>query len=331
MRSLSSSLITRRQLIGGLAGASVAAAMAPSLALGRGTAPARPPQTPPARRAPGGGLQVTELAPGAHMIAGAGGNTTVRFGPDHVLAVDSGLPDRAEMLLAAVTGLAPDRPATLINTHWHFDHAGGNKAFADAGFRLLASANCRKRLASGGRIDFYQRDIPPGEPRVLPIAGVVGQIELDAGGPVSCTARPPAHTDGDLTVHLHDADVIVMGDIFFNGIYPFIDYSSGANVPGIVAAADAVLAQAGAATKIVPGHGPLADAQALRRYRDMLADVHGRVAALIDSGTSEDDAVAAKPTAAHDQAWARGFFQGEQFTRIVYRTILAQRQPSPAR
>lgn len=274
---------------------------------------------------------MTELAPGVHMIAGAGGNTTVRFGPDHVVAVDSGLPDRAEMLLSAVRALAPDRPATLINTHWHFDHAGGNKAFAEGGFRVLASAKCRQRLAGGGRIDFYQRDIPPGEPRVLPIAGVVGQLELDAGGPITCTAQAPAHTDGDLTLHLRDADVIVMGDTFFNGIYPFIDYSSGASLPGIVAVADAALAQAGAGTKIVPGHGPLADAEALRRYRDMIRDVHDRVAALIDSGASEDQAVAAKPTAAHDQAWARGFFQGEQFTRIAYRTIQAERRGAPAR
>jgi len=112
--------------------------------------------------------------------------------------------------------------------------------------------------------------------------------------------------------------VIHMGDTFFNGLYPFIDTSSGGTVAGVLAAADRGLKMAGDKTKIIPGHGPLATKADLKAYRDMLAAVSANVAGQVKKGKKLEEVVASKPTAQFDAAWGKGFLAPDKFVEMLY-------------
>ena len=136
----------------------------------------------------------------------------------------------------------------------------------------------------------------------------------------------PAHTDGDVLVHFAKHDVLQTGDTFFNGFFPFIDYSSGGWIGGMVAAADVALKICGEKTRVIPGHGPLGTPADLRAARDMLATVQGRLEKLLDAKKSVDEIVAAAPLADLDARWGKGFFNAEGFTRNAAAGIMRHRQ-----
>jgi glyoxylase-like metal-dependent hydrolase (beta-lactamase superfamily II) len=131
----------------------------------------------------------------------------------------------------------------------------------------------------------------------------------------------PAHTDTDIYVHFHKANVLHAGDTWFNGMYPFIDEATGGRIGGMIAAAEKSLAVADDYTRIIPGHGPLGSKADLKRSHDMLSAIRDKVAALKAAGASEQETVAKRPTADFDAAWAKGFITGDIFTGIVYRTV----------
>lgn len=270
-------------------------------------------------------IEAVELASGLHLIKGPGGNIAVLKGPDGLTVVDSGLPMRADEVLATITraGGAPLR--RLINTHWHFDHAGGNEVFARGGAEILATAATRNRLATEQYTEVFKLKSPPSPPIALPTL-TSSQFELHVGGEtIHLTAVPPAHTDGDLIVHFKSLDVIHTGDLFSNGFYPNIDASSLGWIGGMVSAADQILKLAGPNTRIIPGHGPMAVAADLAAARKMLATVHDRLSAMADAGRTMQEAIAAKPTADLDAAWGKGFFNGGMFTRVAYEGVLKRR------
>ena len=132
---------------------------------------------------------------------------------------------------------------------------------------------------------------------------------------------PPAHTDTDILIHFTRANVIHAGDIVFNGTYPLIDYTTKGNIAGMVAAADRTLALSDTQTKIIPGHGPLADRAALQQYREMLATVRDHVAKLKQSGKTLEESVAEKPTKDLDEKWGNGFIKNDFFVKLVYTTL----------
>lgn len=134
----------------------------------------------------------------------------------------------------------------------------------------------------------------------------------------------PAHTDGDSVVHFRDLDVIHTGDLFFNGFFPFIDTQSGGDMEGVIAAVDRMLALCGPDTVVIPGHGPLTDCAGLAEYGDMLRTIHARVAALVADGATEDEVVAADPTAEYDAEWGNGFLGVERFVRSIYRDLTSR-------
>jgi glyoxylase-like metal-dependent hydrolase (beta-lactamase superfamily II) len=131
----------------------------------------------------------------------------------------------------------------------------------------------------------------------------------------------PAHTDGDSVVHFRKSNVIHMGDLFFNGAYPFIDVSSGGSIEGIIAAADRVIGMADTGTKIIPGHGAVAAKDDLVRYRDMLKGVLGAVKPLVSAGKTLDEIKAAKPTAAYDETWGKAFVKPDLLLQILYQDL----------
>jgi cyclase len=268
-------------------------------------------------------IQAVELAAGLHLVHGPGGNIAVLSGPDGLTVVDAGVPMRAKETLETVKREGGKPVSRLINTHWHFDHAGGNEVFAGAGAAIIATAATRKRLATDQYTEVFKMTTPASPTIALPTL-TSDELELHVGSEVlHLTAVPPAHTDGDLIVHYTAHDVIHTGDLFSNGFYPNIDSSSLGWLGGMISAADRILKLAGPKTRIIPGHGPMATAEELTAFRKMLVTVHDRLAPMLDAGKTTREAIDAKPTADLDANWGKGFFTGGMFTRVAYEGLKA--------
>ena len=263
-------------------------------------------------------IEVENIAENLDLIKGAGGNVAVLRGPDGLLVVDSQIPARGKEVLETARRIGGKPVSTLINTHWHFDHAGGNEFFGRAGAMIVATATTRKRLSTDQYTEAFKLTTPASPPIALP-SFTAEQADFHVGNEtVHLAAVPPAHTDGDLIVHFTTHDVIHTGDLFSNGFYPNIDASSRGWIGGMIAAADIILKLAKPTTKIIPGHGPMGTPSDLEAFRAMLITLHDRLAPMLDAGKSADEAVAAKPTSDLDAKWAKGFFNGGMFTRIAY-------------
>jgi glyoxylase-like metal-dependent hydrolase (beta-lactamase superfamily II) len=265
-------------------------------------------------------IKAEKLADTVHMLTGAGGNMGLCVGPDAVFLIDDQFAPLAPKIKAAIAAITPRPVQFLLNTHFHFDHTGGNQAFGGEGALIVAHDNVRKRLSADQLISLVgstsaQRASPKA---ALPVVTVAGEITFHINGEeVQAFHVPRAHTDGDLIVHFRRADVIHMGDVFFNGMYPFIDASSGGSAEGVVAAFDRVLALAGEKTKIIPGHGRLATRADLAEHRAMLAAVVQKVKELRAAGKSDAEIRDSKPSAAFDARFGGGFIKPDAFVQSL--------------
>jgi cyclase len=220
---------------------------------------------------------------------------------------------------AAIRELSDQPIRMVLNTHWHFDHTGGNELLADEGAVVIAHENVRKRMSTRQFTEFFQTERPPSPAGALPVVTFTRDITLHLNGQTMAVEYvPPAHTDGDAIVWFRELNAVHMGDTYFNGFYPFIDTSSGGTIRGMVSAVAAALARMDGDTRVIPGHGPLSNAAELRVYHDMLQAVVERMDALIAAGNDLDAIVAAKPTATFDAEWGDGFIKPDDWVRLVY-------------
>jgi len=264
-------------------------------------------------------IQTEKLADSVYMMTGSGGNLGVSVGDDGVFLIDDQFAPLTPKIQAAIAKLSAKPVRFMLNTHWHFDHTGGNENLGKAGAVIVAQENVRKRLSEEGVIAFFGMKTKPEPPVALPVITFTRDLSFQLNGEeIRALHVPRAHTDGDTIVHFAKSDVIHTGDTFFNKMYPFIDTSSGGSVAGVLAATDRVLKMAGDKTKIIPGHGPLASRADLKVYRDMLAAVAGRVAGQIKQGRKLEEVVASKPTAQLDAAWGKGFLAPDKFVEMLY-------------
>ncbi len=264
-------------------------------------------------------VKVEPLGPGLSMLTGAGGNLAVSSGPDGVLVVDDDYAPLTDKIKAAIAKLGDKPIRFVVNTHWHGDHTGGNENLGKAGVVIVAQDNVRKRMSVEQFLEAFNEKVPASPAIALPIVTFTEGVTFHLNGEtIQVFHVPPAHTDGDAVVRFVKADVIHMGDTYFNGMYPFIDASTGGNIDGMIEAANRVLAGCGAATRLVPGHGPLGDKASLTRYRDMLVAARDAIRPLVKAGKSRADVVAAKPTKALDGVWGNGFMKPDDFVAVVY-------------
>jgi glyoxylase-like metal-dependent hydrolase (beta-lactamase superfamily II) len=264
-------------------------------------------------------IDTTPLRGPLSMLSGSGGNITVLTGKQGKLMVDAGIAvsrPRVESALAAISS-APVK--YLINTHYHWDHADGNTWVKDDGATIIATAGTVKRVSTSTRVDDWDFTFP-----ALPAKGIPTEI-LTAnktyhfdGQTVEVRLLDPSHTDTDLYVVFREANVASLGDLFWNGVYPFIDNENGGGIDGMIKADDAILAALNDDVVLVPGHGPVGTKKQFRDFRDMLAGVRDKVAALKKQGKSRDEVVAAKPTAQYDAIYGHFVIDPDFFTRIVY-------------
>lgn len=265
-------------------------------------------------------IQTQKLTDNVYMLLGAGGNIGLSVGEDAVFLIDDQFAPLAPKIKAAVARITPKPVQFLLNTHFHFDHTGGNEAFGSEGALIVAHDNVRRRMSSLQLITLLGNTSrqPPSPKAALPVVTVTSELTFHINGDeVHAFHVPRAHTDGDLIVHFRKADVVHMGDTFFNGFYPFIDVSSGGTADGFIAAADRVLALASERTRIIPGHGPLASKADLQASRDMLATVTQRIKDLRRGGQTDTQIRDAKPTAAFDARFGGGFIKPEGFVQMM--------------
>jgi glyoxylase-like metal-dependent hydrolase (beta-lactamase superfamily II) len=266
-------------------------------------------------------IKTTKLRDNIFLLEGGAGNQLLQTGSDGSLLIDAGFSTVGAKTCAAVSALSHGAPFALINTHWHFDHTGGNEALHAAGFTIYAHQNTRKRLSTPQTMKFFHMTFPASPAGALPTITFENSLQLwHNGDAIDLVHFAPAHTDSDLYVYFHRADVLHLGDVWFNGAYPIIDESSGGSIGGTIQASANALEVAGSGTRIISGHGAVGSKADLRSYHDMLAAVRDKVAALKSAGASEQEAVAKKPTAEFDGVWGKGW-GGDLFTGMVYRTL----------
>ena len=264
-------------------------------------------------------IETVGVAGSVSMLVGRGGTIGSSAGEDGVFMVDDQFAPLTAKIQAAVAEISEQPIRFLSTTHWHYDHTGGNENLGNAGAVIVAHDGVRRRLEAGGLIEFFNNQIPPAPKAALPVITFADSVTFHLNGDqIHVFHVPPAHTDGDSIVHFKKANVVHMGDLFFNGLYPFIDGSSGGSVDGVIAAAEKVLGMIDDETKIIPGHGPLAGRTELAAYVEMLKGVRAEVGALVEAGKSLEEAIAAKPTAAWDDPWGKVFITPDQFATIVY-------------
>jgi glyoxylase-like metal-dependent hydrolase (beta-lactamase superfamily II) len=269
-----------------------------------------------------GPLKTTSLDQGIFMFSGDGGDITAIVDGGSTLLIDSGVDSRVDELSDAIFK-ATMRPVTrLVNTHWHFDHTGGNDFFGSEGVTIIAQVNVKTRLSSVQDVPFVGMHDGHYPPQALPRVSYSGSMTLSQGSQqLTLVNYGPAHTDGDTVVYIAPANVAAVGDIFSNHFYPIIDLASGGSIDGMIHSVNQILAQTNDQTKIVPGHGSVATRADLQDYRDMLVQVRQRVMDLIATGKTIDEAVAAAPTKNFDAKWGSGYVPPDVFVKMVFSSL----------
>ena len=302
--------------------AAVATMMALSAPVLAQTPPAASPPPPPPPDFSKVEIKTTDLGDNVYMLEGQGGNITVAVAKDGIIMVDGEYAALHDKIKAAIATVSNQPIKYLINTHFHGDHTGGNEPFAKDGVTVVAEANVKKRLEAGTTNGLTGVKTPPAPADALPSKTYTGAFKIRLAGRVADLNHiANAHTDGDTYVWFKTANVLSTGDTFTNGRYPNIDFANGGNIRGMIAATDAYLKLTNAKTRIVPGHGPIADKAALTEYHAMLVTAHDRMTKLVKEGKSEDDVVAEKPFADLDAKWAPTELASKNFIRVVYHSL----------
>jgi glyoxylase-like metal-dependent hydrolase (beta-lactamase superfamily II) len=264
-------------------------------------------------------IQSQPLTDSLTMLSGPGGNVVVLNGADGKLMGDTFVQPAWPGLKSALDTIGKAPLKTVVDTHWHFDHSDNNANVRAAGATLIAHANTKKRMSETHTLAVLNLTFPPSPANALPQQTFQQRHKITMNGEtVSLVHVPPAHTDSDIYLHFEKANVIQSGDVFFNGMFPYIDDGTGGSVSGMIGATTKLLAVADNNTKIVPGHGPLGNKADLMKFRDMLTTVRDRLQKMKSAGKTMDEAVAAKPLDDLDPVWGNGLFKGAAFIQIAY-------------
>jgi glyoxylase-like metal-dependent hydrolase (beta-lactamase superfamily II) len=264
-------------------------------------------------------ITVQSLRGGVSVLTGSGGNIAVLSGADGKLLVDAGMAQSRRRIATALEEVSRHPTRHLINTHWHFDHTDGNEWLNSVGAKIIAHENTRKHLSVATRVDGWNFTFPPSANGALPAEVFKQERKLHVNGEtVVLRYYGPAHTDSDISIEFTQAEILHTGDTWWNGHFPFIDYSTGGSIDGTIRAAEANIARVTQDTLVIPGHGPIGGKSELIAFHNMLIEVRGKVAALKKQGKSRDEVIAASPTAAYDTKWGSFFIDAKTFTALVY-------------
>jgi len=267
-------------------------------------------------------IKVTKLRGNISVLEGSGGNISVLHGKDGKLMVDAGIGVSKPNVLAALNSISKDPIKILINSHWHFDHADGNAWVHQAGATIIAQEETKKHLATTVRVEDWDYTFPPAPQGGLPSITFKEHHELNFNGEaIHVRKYKPAHTDCDVSIYFPDADILHVADTFWNSYYPFIDYSTGGSIDGMIEAARLNVEKTTKKTIVVPGHGDIGNNGQLVAFHEMLVSIREKVAKLKKEGKSLKEIIATKPTAAYDAKWGGFVISGSVFTGLVYKGL----------
>ena len=267
-------------------------------------------------------ITAEEIAPGIAVLFGAGGNIAVSHGDDNTIMIDDQFAPLSTKIEAAVAGLGAKPVDFVVNTHWHFDHTGGNEHFGETGATIFAHHNVRKRMAAGGTA--AGRESPPAPSAALPIVTYDQGIRFHQNGDtIDLVSTGGGHTDGDSIVVWREANVIHMGDLYFNiASFPFVDVGSGGNAYNLLNSLGLALSLMDDDTKVIPGHGPMSNKAEFSAYRAMVGEAILRVEKLREGGATLEETIAAKPL--EEFGRANGFVGPDAFVTAIWRSIDAK-------
>jgi glyoxylase-like metal-dependent hydrolase (beta-lactamase superfamily II) len=268
-----------------------------------------------------------KIAEGVYMLTGAGGNIGLAIGDDAVFVVDDQYAPLTPKILAAIAQLTNKPVRFVVNTHWHWDHTGGNENMGKAGALIVAHDNVRRRLSTQQILSFFNDTVPPSPAGALPVITFSDTVTFHINGDdVQAFHVAHAHTDGDAFIVWRKANVAHTGDVYFAGRFPFIDLDSGGSIDGLIAAIDVLLTLGDESIKIIPGHGPISDRAGVREYRAMLKTVRDRVSQQKAAGRTLAQTLATRPTSGFDERWGTGFIKPDQFVGFIYNSLPAPRR-----
>ncbi|PCK33090.1 hydrolase [Pseudoalteromonas piscicida] len=257
-------------------------------------------------------LKLQEVSQGLHVLFGQGGNIAVSSGSDGIYIVDDQFAKLSEQIKAKIKTIKPHAPEFVINTHHHGDHTGGNENFAQAGSHVIAHHNVYKRLEHkhGDGSDY------------LPTLTFGSDMKLHFNDEhAHLWHYHHAHTDGDAVVFFQKANVVHMGDIYFNlGSLPFVDVDSGGTLNGVITAVKDVLAKTDHKTKIIPGHGPVTDKSGLQAYLALLQKAKNIMLEAMKNNASLEQVVSARPLQPLNLTYAK-WLPEERVTTLFYRSL----------
>jgi len=259
------------------------------------------------------------IAPGVAVLFGEGGNIGVSYGEDATVIIDDQFASLSPKIEAAVAGLGAAPVKYLVNTHWHYDHTGGNENFGNKGAIIFAHDNVRVRLAAGGIAGSVQT--PPASKAALPVVTYSQGVSFHLNGDtIDLAYVGGGHTDGDSVVLWAEKNVIHMGDLYFNiAGFPFADIGSGGNVVKLMASLDAVIPMIDDETRVIPGHGPISNKAELVAYREMIGEAVARVEELRSEGSTLEETIAAQPLA--DLGRNGGFVSPDAFVTAIWHSL----------
>lgn len=225
-------------------------------------------------------IKVSKVAGTVYMLEGAGGNIGASVGEDGIVIVDDQYAPLAERIQAALKGITDKPVRFIINTHYHFDHTGGNEFFQKQA-PIIAQDNVRKRLetgsnaGNGGAVKMEMKALPAAG---LPIITFDHDVTVHLNGEdIRALHFPAGHTDGDSVIYFPKSNVVHMGDDFVTYGFPFIDVDSGGSIDGMISGVEGAIAQLPADVKIIPGHGPVSNLDDVRAFLKMLKETRAAV------------------------------------------------------
>lgn len=267
-------------------------------------------------------ITTTKVTENIHMLSGEGGNIGVFTGVDGIFMIDDKFAKLSDEIKDEISKISDKPIKYLVNTHFHFDHTGGNENFGKTGSVIVGHDNVRKRLIDGHVIKFFNKEMKPYSDVALPIITYSDKMKFHLNDDdISVIHLKNAHTDGDSVVYFKNENVIHTGDLYFAGLYPFIDNSAGGSVNGLILAIESILKISDDKTKIIPGHGPLSNKSELEDYYKMLVEISSKVAQEKQNGKNLKQIIAMKPTLKFDKNINQKFIPADKFITLVYKGI----------